>query len=124
ADIARGMAVARAVARHGVGQTVVVRAGAVVAVEAMEGTNEAIRRGVTLAGPGAVVIKATSPEHDYRFDVPAVGAATLALCAQGRAAALAVEAGRVVLLDRETIDATAERAGISVVAVAGELEGG
>ncbi len=124
ADIARGMAVARALARHGIGQTVVVRAGAVVAVEAMEGTDETIRRGVALAGPGAVVIKATNPAHDYRFDVPAVGAGTFALCAQGQAAALAVEAERVVLLDRETIDATAERVGISVVAVTGELEAG
>jgi DUF1009 family protein len=118
-DIERALTAARELARVGVGQTVVVRAGSVAAVEAMEGTDEAIRRGLRLAGPGAVVAKATAPRHDYRFDVPAVGAATLALCAEGRAAAVAVEAGRVLLLDRDAITAHAERAGISVVGVAG-----
>jgi DUF1009 family protein len=117
ADIARGLAVARALAGEGIGQTVVVRAGSVAALEAMEGTDEAIRRGLRLAGPGAVVVKATSPAHDYRFDVPAIGSATLALCAAGQAAAVAVEAGRVLLLDREQIAAEAERTGISVVGV-------
>ncbi len=118
-EVARGLALARDLARHGVGQTVIVRAGSVAAVEAMEGTDEAICRGLRLAGPGAVVVKATASGHDYRFDVPAVGAATLALCVEGRAAALAVEAGRVLLLDRETIAAEAARAGISIVGVAG-----
>jgi hypothetical protein len=120
ADIARGLAVARELARHGIGQSVVVRAGTVVAVEAMEGTDETIRRGLALAGPGAVVVKATGPAHDYRFDVPTVGAATLRLCVEGRAAALAVEAGRVLLLDRPAVAAEAARAGISVVGVSGE----
>jgi len=117
ADIARGFAVARELASHGIGQTIVIRAGTVVAVEAMEGTDETIRRGLRLAGPGAVVVKATGPAHDYRFDVPAVGAATLALCAEGCAAALALEAGRVLLLDREVVAAEAARTGISVVGV-------
>jgi DUF1009 family protein len=117
ADIARGLAVARTLAGQGVGQTVVVRAGSVAAVEAMEGTDVAIRRGLELAGPGAVVVKATGPAHDYRFDVPAIGAATLTVCAAGRAAAVAVEAGRVLLLDRARVAAEAERAGISVVGV-------
>jgi DUF1009 family protein len=119
ADLTRGMAVARALASHGIGQTVVLRAGSVAAVEAMEGTDETIRRGLALAGPGAVVVKAAAPSHDYRFDVPAVGATTLDLCAQGRAAALAVEAGRVLLLDREHVAAVAERARISVVGLPG-----
>ncbi len=122
ADIVRGLAVARDLAGHGIGQTVVLRAGSVAAVEAMEGTDETIRRGLALAGAGAVVVKATAPSHDYRFDVPAVGAATLALCVQGRAAALAVEAGRVLLLDRETVADAAERAGISIVGVPGGHE--
>jgi DUF1009 family protein len=121
-DVRRGLAVARALAIHGIGQTVVVRAGAVAAVEALEGTDEAIRRGLALAGPGAVVVKATAPSHDYRFDVPAVGPATLALCVEGRVAALAVEAGRVLLLDRERVAAEAGRAGISVVGIAGGRE--
>jgi DUF1009 family protein len=117
ADIGRGLAIARDLARHGIGQTVVLRAGAVGAVEAMEGTDEAIRRGLSLAGPGAVVVKATGPAHDYRFDVPAIGPATLAICVEGRAAAVAVEAGRVLLLDPEAVAALAERTGISVVGV-------
>jgi DUF1009 family protein len=111
--------VARDLAGHGIGQTVVLRAGSVAAVEAMEGTDETIRRGLALAGPGAVVVKAAAPTHDYRFDVPAVGAATLDLCAEGRAAALAVEAGRVLLLDREHVAAVAERTRISVVGIPG-----
>jgi DUF1009 family protein len=117
-DVARGIALAREMARHGVGQTVVLRAGSVAAVEAMEGTDEAIRRGLGLAGRGAVVAKATAPGHDYRFDVPTVGPGTLACCAAGGAGVLAVEAGRVLLLERERLHADAGRAGISVVGVA------
>jgi DUF1009 family protein len=120
ADITRGLGVARDVARHGIGQTVVVRAGTVVAVEALEGTDEAIRRGLTLAGPGAVVVKGTRPGHDYRFDVPVVGLTTIERCAEGRAAAVAMEAGRVALLDREAIERAAAAAGISVVGVDGD----
>jgi len=123
-DIEYGNTVARALAGLDLGQTAVVKNGAAVAIEAMEGTDETIQRGLALAGPGAVVVKATRPEHDYRFDVPAVGAATLALCAEGGAAALAVEAGRIVLLDRETVAAAADAAGVSVVGVAGDLEAG
>lgn len=119
-DVSRGLGVARDLARHGIGQTVVIRTGTVVAVEGLEGTDEAIRRGVALAGPGAVVVKATGLAHDYRFDTPAVGTATLARCAEGRAAALAVEAGRVLVLDREAIAAEAERARISVVGVSAD----
>jgi hypothetical protein len=122
-DIARGLVLAREMARRGVGQTVVVRAGSVAAVEAMEGTDEAIRRGLGLAGPGAVVVKAAGPTHDYRFDVPTVGPDTLALCVAGGAAALAAEAERVVLLDRPRMQADAERAGISVVGVEGSADG-
>jgi DUF1009 family protein len=121
-DIGLGLRVARDVARHGIGQTVVVRAGTVVAVEAMEGTDEAICRGLRLGGPGAVVVKATRPGHDYRFDVPAIGEATLRLCVEGRAVALAVEAGRVALLQREAIETAAAESGLSVVGVAGDAD--
>jgi UDP-2,3-diacylglucosamine hydrolase len=124
ADIARGLAVARALARHGIGQTVVLRAGSVAAVEAMEGTDDTIRRGLGLAGPGAVVVKATGTTHDFRFDVPTVGRATLALCVEGRAAALALEAERVLLLDREAVEAEAARGGVSVVGVLGHTGAG
>jgi hypothetical protein len=116
-DVERGLGVARDLAGRGIGQTVVVRAGVIVAVEAAEGTDETIRRGLGLAGPGAVVVKAAAAAQDYRFDVPAVGPVTLALAIEGRAAALAVEAGRVLLVDREAVQAAAERAGIAVVGV-------
>lgn len=122
ADMARGLAIARELARLGVGQTVVVRAGTVAAVEALEGTDEAVRRGLALAGPGAAVVKATRPDHDYRLDVPAVGEATLRVCAEGGAAAVAVEAGRVAVLDREAVAELARDAAISVVGVGGGAE--
>ena len=118
ADVARGLALARELARRGVGQTVVLRGGSVAAVEAMEGTDEAVRRGLALAGRGAIVVKAAAPEHDYRFDVPTVGPDTVACCVAGGAAVLAVEAERVLLLDRERVEAEAARAELSLVGIA------
>jgi DUF1009 family protein len=117
-DVARGLALARELAARGVGQTLVIRAGSVAAVEAMEGTDEAVRRGLALAGRGAVVVKASAPAHDYRLDVPTVGLETVASCVAGGAAALAVEAERVLLLQRERVEEEAARAGISIVGVA------
>jgi hypothetical protein len=119
ADVAVGVATAQDLAARGIGQTVVVRARTVTAVEALEGTDEAIRRGLRLAGPGAVVVKAAGPDHDYRLDVPAVGPETLACCIEGRAAVVAVEAGRVVIVEPEAVAGEARRAGISVVGVPG-----
>jgi UDP-2,3-diacylglucosamine hydrolase len=96
----------------------VLRAGSVAAVEAMEGTDEAVRRGLTLAGRGAVVAKSPGRAHDYRLDVPTVGPDTVERCTAGGAAVLALAAGRVLLLDRERVEAEAARAGMSVVGVA------
>jgi hypothetical protein len=118
ADVARGLALARELARRGVGQTVVLRGGSVAAVEAMEGTDETVRRGLALAGRGAIVVKAAAPEHDYRFDVPTVGPDTVACCVAGGAAVLAVEAERVLLLERERVEADAARAELSLVGIA------
>jgi DUF1009 family protein len=100
-----------------VGQTVVLRNGVVTAVEAVEGTTEAVRRGTRLAGPGAVVVKTVTAGHDYRFDLPAVGPETLEAAAAGRAAVVAVEAGRIAILEREATVAAADAAGISLVSV-------
>jgi len=122
ADARRGLEAARALGRLSIGQTVVVKAGAVVAVEAMEGTDETIRRGLALAGPGASVVKAPAPGHDYRFDVPTVGPDTVARCAAGQARILAVEAERVLLLDRDTVATEASRAGLTVIGL-GETAG-
>src|SRR5439155_604770 len=122
ADARRGLEAARALGRLCIGQTVVVKAGTVVAVEAMEGTDETIRRGLALAGPGASVVKAPAPGHDYRFDVPAIGPDTVARCAAGQARILAVEAERVLLLDRDTVATEASRAGLTVIGL-GETTG-
>jgi hypothetical protein len=115
ADIRRGFAVARLAADAGVGQTVVVKRGAVTAVEAVEGTTAAIARGLALGGPGAVIVKVAASHHDFRFDTPAIGPETLDAAAAGGATALAVEAGRVLLLDREAMVRRADAAGIALV---------
>jgi DUF1009 family protein len=116
-DVRLGLELARRLAGLGAGQTVVVRQGAVAAVEGLEGTTEAIRRGCALAGAGAVVVKAVGPGHDYRFDVPAVGPETVAALAAGGAAVLALEAGRVLVLERAAVAEVAARTGLAVVGV-------
>ncbi len=116
-EIRAGFALARDLASHGIGQTVVRRLGVTVAVEALEGTDEAIRRGTRLSGPGAVVVKAVADGQDYRFDIPAVGSATLSAMAAGGASALGMESGRVLLLEREEVIRRADDAGIAVVSV-------
>ncbi|MGH7389230.1 MAG: UDP-2,3-diacylglucosamine diphosphatase LpxI domain-containing protein [Candidatus Rokuibacteriota bacterium] len=117
ADVQRGLAVARRSADTGIGQTVVVRHGVVTAVEAVEGTTAAIRRGTLLAGPGAVIVKTVARDHDYRFDTPAVGMETIAAAAEGRAAVVAVEAGRVLVVDRAATARAADAAEIALVSV-------
>ena len=117
ADIRRGFAIARTIADARIGQTVVVRHGAVTAVEAVEGTTEAIRRGTAHAGRGAVIVKAVARDHDYRFDVPAVGLETVRTAIEGGAAVLAVEAGRVVILDRDEIARAADAAGLALIGI-------
>lgn len=114
-DIRRGFAVARLNADAGVGQTVVVKRGAVSAVEAIEGTTETVRRGTRLAGAGAVVVKAVARAHDFRFDTPAIGPDTLEAAAAGGATVMAIEAGRVLVLEREATIQRADAAGMALV---------
>jgi len=116
-DIRRGLAVARLVADAGVGQTVVVKRGAVSAVEAIDGTTETIRRGTAQAGPGAVVVKAVARDHDYRFDTPTVGPDTIETAVAGGATVVAVEAERVLVLDKEECLRIANGSGIALVGV-------
>jgi DUF1009 family protein len=113
-DIRQGVAVAKALGRFDVGQSVVVRAGIVLAVEAIEGTDAAIRRG---ARPGAVVVKVSKPQQDLRFDVPAVGADTPDVCAECGVAVLALEAGKTLLLDKEELLRKADANGLAIVGV-------
>jgi UDP-2,3-diacylglucosamine hydrolase len=115
ADVRRGLEVGRALATLSIGQTVVVRRGAVSAVEAMEGTTAAIRRGTALSGPGAVVVKTVGADHDFRFDVPTIGPETIEAAAVGAAAVVALEAGCVFVLDRAATTRRADAAGIALV---------
>ena len=116
ADIARGRAAAEALGAVDVGQTVVVKDGMVLAAEAFEGTNAAIKRGASLGGAGAVVVKGARDGHDMRFDIPVVGLATMCRLARSRVSALAFQAGRTILLDRAKFLDLANRRGIAVVA--------
>lgn len=116
-DIRYGLPIGRQIARLGVGQTLVVRRRAVVAVEAIEGTDAAVRRAGRLAGPGCVVIKALEPDHDMRFDIPVVGADTVRAMREAGATCLGVEAGRTLLFNRPEVVAEADAAGIALVAV-------
>ena len=106
---------ARSIAALDIGQTIVVKKGTVVAVEGIEGTNEAIRRGCALAGKGAVVCKVARPEQDMRYDVPTVGTETLQVMREGGASSLILEAERTFLLDRERLIQEADETGIIVV---------
>lgn len=116
-DIEHGARVARDVGVHDVGQTVMVKRGMVLAVEAFEGTNKAIRRGGRLGGRGGVVFKAARDGHDMRFDIPVVGLKTLKVMKRAGATALGFQAGRVILLDREEVVEFADRHGIAIVGV-------
>src|SRR3989339_361490 len=109
------LAMAKEIGRLDIGQTVVVKDQAVMAVEAIEGTDEAILRGGKLAGEGAVVIKVAKPKQDMRFDVPVVGMNTLKSMIEVNARVLAIEAGKSILLQRKKIIKEADEAGISVV---------
>lgn len=120
AEIAFGLPVAKALGAVDVGQTVVVRERAVMALEAIEGTDEAIRRGAALCGPGAVVVKVAKPSQDPRFDVPTVGPDTLEVMIEGKAAVLAVEAGRTFVVEREELVRRADAHGIALVGVRGQ----
>ena len=112
-DAARGFQVAEDVGRHDVGQTVLVKAGMVLAVEAFEGTNAAIRRAGKL-GKGSVLCKAAREGHDWRFDIPVVGLKTLKTMKKAGVTALAFQARRLLLLDRGKVVDFANRNGIAI----------
>ena len=113
-DVRRGVEVAADVGRHDVGQTVLVKSGMVLAVEAFEGTNAAIRRAGRL-GRGSVLFKAAREGHDWRFDIPVVGLKTLKAMRKAGVTALGFQAGRLILLDREAVVSFANRHGMALV---------
>lgn len=114
-DFEFGYRIADAIAGLDVGQTIVVKRAAVVAVEAMEGTDAVIARAGQLAGPGGRVIKVAKPNQDMRFDVPVVGVSTIAAMATAGATALSVDAGRTLMIDGEAIVRAADAAGVTIV---------
>ncbi|MFQ5742350.1 MAG: LpxI family protein [Acidobacteriota bacterium] len=115
ADIEHGWKVAKALGGLDIGQAVVVKELAVVAVEAMEGTDACILRAGLLAGPGTVVIKVAKPRQDPRFDLPVVGMGTVASMSDAGATALAIEADRTVVFDRERVQAEADVRDLAIV---------
>ncbi|SPE61063.1 conserved hypothetical protein [Verrucomicrobia bacterium] len=119
ADLELGFRVAKEISRLEIGQTVVVKAGAVLAVEAFEGTDRCLARGGELSGKdhGAVAVKVAKENHDLRFDIPCLGPQTLEICAAGRLAVLGFEAGKSLLLEQETCAELARKHKISVVAI-------
>ncbi|GJL50727.1 MAG: hypothetical protein NPIRA01_19540 [Nitrospirales bacterium] len=116
ADIQFGWEMARDIGRLDIGQCVVVKNRAVVAVEAAEGTDETIRRGGQLAQKNAVVVKRCKPTQDRRFDLPAIGPISIERMIEGKASALALEAGRTIVLDRDLV---LEQANANHIAIVG-----
>jgi DUF1009 family protein len=100
-DVDFGWKIAKEIARLDIGQTVIVKNGTVLAVEAFEGTNEAIKRGGALARKDAVMIKVAKPKQDMRFDVPVIGIETIKVARESKIRVIAIEAGKTLLLDCE-----------------------
>jgi UDP-2,3-diacylglucosamine hydrolase len=116
-DIAFGLPLARQIAHHDIGQTLIVKDKTVVAVEAMEGTDACIRRAGQIAGPGCVIIKVARPKQDLRFDVPVTGPRTLDSMKEAGATVLALEAGKTLLLEKEKLLETAHAAQLCITGV-------
>lgn len=116
-DIRFGWRMARAIGDLDIGQCVVVRDRAVLAVEAIEGTDAAISRGGSLGKEKVVVVKVKKPGQDFRFDLPAIGIKTIETMAEVKASVLAVETGQSLLFDRQAVVEAANRAGIVVLGV-------
>lgn len=118
-DIEFGARIARSVAALDIGQTVVVKQGTVLAIEGLEGTDACIARGGELGQGGAVVVKATKPGQDMRFDIPVVGMTTIEAAKAAGISVIAFEAGRTLLLERDEIIKKADEAAICLVAFEG-----
>lgn len=119
ADIDYGREIALQIAGLDLGQTVVIRDRACVAIEAMEGTDETIERAGRIAGGHRlVVVKVSKPKQDMRFDVPVVGRKTVEVMKQANATALAIDAGRTLLFERDELIRSADDAGIAIEAFA------
>jgi DUF1009 family protein len=114
-DFAFGYEMADAIAGLDIGQTIAVKHRAVIAVEAMEGTDETIGRAGSLAGPGVRIVKVAKPKQDMRFDVPVVGLATIRAMRAAGASALSIDAGKTLMFERDELISGADEAGITIV---------
>ncbi len=115
-DAAYGFRIAKEVSRLDIGQTVVVKKGTVLAVEAFEGTNEALKRGGALGKGEAMMVKVSKPNQDFRFDVPVVGPSTIETAAAAGVNAIIVEAKSTLLLGKDEVVRLCDEKGVSVVA--------
>lgn len=118
-DVEFGWRIAKEIGRLDIGQTVVVKGLAVMAVEAIEGTDEAILRGGQLGGEGTVVVKVSKPQQDMRLDVPTIGLTTIESMMKVKARVLAIEAGKTIIVDRERVLKLADSATISILGYSG-----
>jgi len=116
-DIELGYKIAKEIGSLDIGQSVAIKKKAVIAVEAIEGTDEMIKRAGQLVGDGLIVVKVSKPDQDMRFDVPVVGVTTIESLKTARASVLAIEADKVLLLEKEEVVNMADRYRISIIAV-------
>ncbi len=115
-DVAYGFEIAKEISRLDIGQTVIVKNGTVLAVEAFEGTNEALKRGAMLGRKNAIMTKVAKPNQDMRFDIPVIGLETIRVAGEARLRVIALEAGKTLLLERDAMIELAEREKISIFA--------
>jgi UDP-2,3-diacylglucosamine hydrolase len=114
-DIALGFKVATATSGLEIGQTVVVKDGVILAVEALEGTDQAILRGGKIGGPGVVVVKVAKEGHDMRFDIPVIGTRTMKVIKKVKASVLALQAGKAIILERDQVVRAANTLGVCLL---------
>ncbi|MCL2389409.1 MAG: UDP-2,3-diacylglucosamine diphosphatase LpxI [Elusimicrobia bacterium] len=117
ADVEFGYKIAKAVAGLDIGQTVVVKDKSVAAVESVEGTNDCIRRGYSLAGENAVVVKVAKPNQDFRFDVPVIGTDTVNILAENKIRVLAIEADNTLILDKDEVVKNAKELNVTIIGI-------
>jgi DUF1009 family protein len=115
ADIEIGLTVARVISDYDVGQSVAVKDGVILTVEDFDGTNKMMRRAGKIGGPGAVLVKVAKTGHDMRFDIPIIGTQTLKVLKKAKATAIALEAGRAIILEKEKVVELADALKISIV---------
>jgi UDP-2,3-diacylglucosamine hydrolase len=115
-DVKLGFKMAKAIGDLDIGQSVVVKKGVVLAVEAIEGTDQAIVRGGILGGAGSVVVKVSKPKQDERFDVPTIGETTIESMIKVKATVLAIEAGKTLIVQKEEVLAMATKNQIKIIA--------